>query len=335
MVRHTPAHIGRTAGSVRLDDSRVSRLHAALRYDDQQWVVEDLASRHGTSLNGERIEAPAALTIGDILRIGRIELAVEQIRGEVESGDEAADVSGGPRLRLYARWPNRKGRMIRRLLSAHGEEVIGSRGNALAIDARRVEPEHVRLWPDDHTWRVEAMSEAAPVSLNGRELAGPAALTEGDRLQVGRANLLVLEASGASVPPPSAARRPRRNKASEPPAPLDFGPAPSPPGTRSEADRGQQTDEGVHEAGFIAETGEVTETPPPDPSPKPAAQRPAPSSPPARSAGWRTEDDPIVKHIGLIFPHVNVEGDEPRSPGQKVRSQSWFRSFLDRMRPRK
>ena len=51
---------------VYLDDPRVSREHAALRVVDGTWVLEDLSSRNGTWLDGERVhrlEITSSLTI--------------------------------------------------------------------------------------------------------------------------------------------------------------------------------------------------------------------------------------------------------------------------------
>jgi serine phosphatase RsbU (regulator of sigma subunit) len=51
-------------------DRSMSREHARLVRDGEQWKVEDLGSRNGTFLNGRQVTAPTALTPGDILTVG-------------------------------------------------------------------------------------------------------------------------------------------------------------------------------------------------------------------------------------------------------------------------
>lgn len=53
--------IGRTGADVALDDTEVSRSHAALEIRDASFQVVDLDSRNGTIVNGTRIEGPADL----------------------------------------------------------------------------------------------------------------------------------------------------------------------------------------------------------------------------------------------------------------------------------
>jgi pSer/pThr/pTyr-binding forkhead associated (FHA) protein len=60
-----------------VDRALVSRLHCRLEAGDGGLEVIDLSSTNGTYVNGERIER-ARLTTGDCLRVGRVELTVEQ-----------------------------------------------------------------------------------------------------------------------------------------------------------------------------------------------------------------------------------------------------------------
>jgi hypothetical protein len=64
--------LGRThAAAFRFSDPHVSRRHAVLhRLDDDRWLVADLASTHGTRLNGRRITTAAVLRDGDTLWLG-------------------------------------------------------------------------------------------------------------------------------------------------------------------------------------------------------------------------------------------------------------------------
>lgn len=51
-------------------DRSMSREHARLICDGEQWKVEDLGSRNGTFLNGQQVTAPTVLTPGDTLAVG-------------------------------------------------------------------------------------------------------------------------------------------------------------------------------------------------------------------------------------------------------------------------
>ena len=53
-----------------LDSSQVSRHHARLTWDDSTYVVEDLGSKNGTWVNERRLEEPAPVKNGDLLRFG-------------------------------------------------------------------------------------------------------------------------------------------------------------------------------------------------------------------------------------------------------------------------
>lgn len=63
--------IGREGADIILDDEKVSRKHAELGlYGPEAWVIRDLASTNGTSLNGRRIDDRATLKHWDLIRIG-------------------------------------------------------------------------------------------------------------------------------------------------------------------------------------------------------------------------------------------------------------------------
>jgi len=71
--------VGRSSTSdLVLDAPSISRRHAILRASDGAWLVSDLGSRHGTQLNGVRLEegAEQRLQPGDRLTLGPIELRV-------------------------------------------------------------------------------------------------------------------------------------------------------------------------------------------------------------------------------------------------------------------
>ncbi|MEM7622966.1 MAG: FHA domain-containing protein, partial [Planctomycetota bacterium] len=67
------ALFGRSSGCDRqLTDKTVSRRHCRIARRGESWFIADLDSRHGTYLNGVRLDAesPAPLADGDLVRIG-------------------------------------------------------------------------------------------------------------------------------------------------------------------------------------------------------------------------------------------------------------------------
>ena len=67
--------IGREEADIVLDDTKVSRKHAELGlYGPDTWVLRDLASTNGTSLNGRRVDDRAKLKHWDLIRVGDTQL---------------------------------------------------------------------------------------------------------------------------------------------------------------------------------------------------------------------------------------------------------------------
>jgi adenylate cyclase len=70
--------IGRCPNSdLQILDGRISKQHAVLRSNGEQFLVEDLGSRNGTFLNGKRILVPSQLGNGDVVQVGDSRLTFE------------------------------------------------------------------------------------------------------------------------------------------------------------------------------------------------------------------------------------------------------------------
>jgi pSer/pThr/pTyr-binding forkhead associated (FHA) protein len=63
--------VGRApSADLRLDDPRVSRLHARIEMRDDGVFVEDLGSRNGTQVDGETVTEPRLLAVDDEVTVG-------------------------------------------------------------------------------------------------------------------------------------------------------------------------------------------------------------------------------------------------------------------------
>ena len=77
--------IGRDdSADLQLNDKAVSRRHSALRVEGETVVIEDLGSRNGTFVNGERVDDARRLREGDAVQVGATVLEVRSSRGETE-----------------------------------------------------------------------------------------------------------------------------------------------------------------------------------------------------------------------------------------------------------
>lgn len=73
-LESTAASLGRgLSNDIILEDTRVSRHHAQLRYKQRRFWITDLGSTNGTFVNGERV-SETALRDGDVLSLGGLEM---------------------------------------------------------------------------------------------------------------------------------------------------------------------------------------------------------------------------------------------------------------------
>jgi len=74
---HAPMEIGRDATcDIAIPSHFISKRHARISRDGEQWVVEDLGSTNGSTLNGQPLTTPHPLNRSDQLTIGDTEFIV-------------------------------------------------------------------------------------------------------------------------------------------------------------------------------------------------------------------------------------------------------------------
>jgi len=69
------------SADLRIDDARVSRIHALIEIRGENILLTDLSSTHGTFVNGEKI-VESKIKIGDVIRVGFVEIRVEKGSGK-------------------------------------------------------------------------------------------------------------------------------------------------------------------------------------------------------------------------------------------------------------
>ena len=70
---------------VRLGTSpKVSRRHCCIAQVDDRWVIRDLGSLNGVSVNGKRVRREADLKPGDVLMVGDVEFDVVEVANRRE-----------------------------------------------------------------------------------------------------------------------------------------------------------------------------------------------------------------------------------------------------------
>jgi len=77
-------------GVVWIESRTASRRHARILVEGSQVVLEDLGSKNGTFLRGQRIVAPILLADGDVFRLGSVSMKLRAVQS-----DEATDTAGG------------------------------------------------------------------------------------------------------------------------------------------------------------------------------------------------------------------------------------------------
>ena len=232
--------IGRAVGEEegRLgNDPEISRRHARLsRGEGGQLTIEDLGSANGTFVNGERIEAPRPLDLGDVVRMGQTVLQVTDASGAVpeptqmgadipappveeepeepEAPEEEMVVTGGPA----------EGRRF-----APGDELMIGRavsGEGRLADDPELSRRHARVARDaDGRLTIEDLGSVNGTFVNGGRVDGVRTLELGDSIRVGESTIELVAAGAPAPAAPRSAPGPR----ARPPAAAGPRAGPAPP----------------------------------------------------------------------------------------------------------
>jgi ABC-type multidrug transport system ATPase subunit/pSer/pThr/pTyr-binding forkhead associated (FHA) protein len=175
------------AVDIACDDPRVSRHHAAIRWSDTGWVLEDLGSRNGTFVSGQRI---ARIVVAAPTRI---------LLGDANTG-VAVDLT--PQLAAPSRADPGLDRPVDlgRLSNLHSTDALGTRitigrapDNTIVLDDLHVSRHHAELRGDARVgYRLVDVGSYNGTFLNGERVA-EAAVADSDIVTIGRHSFCLVD----------------------------------------------------------------------------------------------------------------------------------------------
>ena len=205
--------LGRESGvDILIDSPGISRRHARIFVENDQYTLEDLGSSNGTFLNGERLRGRLGLKHGDEIRLGRtVALIYEAEQPQVDAtmldgqqfqGSatviEGAPAPMGATLVGEEPGPLQKPAPIQLVVAVAGETVntytlsqdkitIGrGEDNLININSRIVSRHHAYLERVKTGYQIVVLPEASnPMLFQGRPLEAPHPLHHGDILRIG------------------------------------------------------------------------------------------------------------------------------------------------------
>lgn len=171
--------VGRAAqADLRLDSPEISRRHCRIAGDGEAWQIEDLGSRVGTRVNGEKITGVRSLHLDDLISLGPVTLRIRP-----ESAREQP-MTQTPMPPTKIGQPIYRGREVDEIPLA-GELLIGRAENAdVILPDPRVSRSHAQIQKTPGGFRVVSLTERAESLVNGQYF-DQHDLVIGDQLQFG------------------------------------------------------------------------------------------------------------------------------------------------------
>ena len=187
--------IGRQEGNtIRLTERNVSRSHARLLSRNGCYIVEDLGSYNGVTVNGERIDARAELAAGDQLGIGDYDLAFQSDVVATANTMPSPKPKSQPPARLVVLSEPAAGAEFTLTKPAH--RIGRDERLDIWINHKSISHEHAEVQVDDGKVTVFDLESANGMRVNG-VAASRAILDAGDVLELGEVRFRFVPAQGA------------------------------------------------------------------------------------------------------------------------------------------
>jgi pSer/pThr/pTyr-binding forkhead associated (FHA) protein len=165
-----PATIGRgPENTLVLDSNYVSTRHATMKQEQQGLVVEDLQSRNGTLVNGQRV-SNSAVQIGDTIQVGPFHLLVQSATSDI---------------RVHLAWTDPQSQQPQHAIYTPPFSIGREAGNELMLNDQQVSRRHARIEEDGNGQVVVIDTNSrGGVQLNGQRIER-AVLPDGATVQIG------------------------------------------------------------------------------------------------------------------------------------------------------
>ena len=187
--------IGRQEGNtIRLTERNVSRSHARLLSRNGCYIVEDLGSYNGVTVNGERIDARAELAAGDQLGIGDYDLAFQSDVVATANTMPSPKPKSQPPARLVVLSDPAAGAEF--TLTKPALRIGRDERLDIWINHKSISHEHAEVQVDDGKVTVFDLESANGMRVNG-VAASRAILDAGDVLELGEVRFRFVPAQGA------------------------------------------------------------------------------------------------------------------------------------------
>lgn len=181
-----------------LNRTHISRHHAAIAWREGGFVISDLGSTNGTQVDGEAVTQPRVLEDGNVIRLPEVDVKFYELRQPVPDLGEPEEVhvslnvpADAARPRLIITAGPQEGREIP--LRA-GKMVIGRETAKvdwdIALQDRAISRPHAEIECQDEGFLLTDLESANGTLVNGKRIAEPTALQDGDVLELGEITLL-------------------------------------------------------------------------------------------------------------------------------------------------
>lgn len=217
---HWETSIGRNKTcDIFLAYNTISRFHAVLSRRKQGWVVYDTYSKTGVYVNGKKIERQSPVYDGDSIMMGNVVLFLRaQDSPPPEGWREAIEAEAPPEPQpeeipvpyeapleepLYVppapqapqSYEDIRSQRVPALLEEATGEVHDLSGRSILVGRSpeadvtlpvpTVSARHARMTPYEDGWVIEDLGSKAGTVVNGKAIAGPQTLFDGDTINLG------------------------------------------------------------------------------------------------------------------------------------------------------
>ena len=180
--------------------SRVSRNHARIEWNGENFIIRDMGSSNGTFVNGQRVEyLPMELNAGDLIMLERVPMHFE-VEKPQQSEQDLSSLPTVPKLQKIKK--TSKPRLVitegpesgREIVIDEEELTLGRESQTATWKVRlndgTVSRPHARIENQNGQYFITDLGSANGTTLNDQLVIAPAALNDGDIIGIGATKLI-------------------------------------------------------------------------------------------------------------------------------------------------